>query len=303
MQILESCSAECAIALGNFDGLHKAHMAIINACKSFAAENKIKCGVLLFDRHTSALFGKGVKLLTDMNEKLALLEKSGVDFVHIVTFNRETASLLPNEFIDGILAKFNVHTFFAGYDYTFGRGASGSAESLAEYGRKKGFAVSVTPRMLHDGERISSSLIRNLLENGNTERAEQFLGRYYSVSGEVVVGMGNGKKSLFPTANIAYGEEKFLPSDGVYAGAAEIKGKIYKTAVNIGKNPTLDAKLRTVEAYILDFEGELYGENITVEFIKKLRDDRKFSGFDELKKQIEKDIDAVRKIEIKEKTF
>lgn len=303
MQILEGCYEECAIALGNFDGLHKAHMAIINACKSYAEEKKIKCGVLLFDRHTSELFGKEVRLLTDMEEKLEIIQKSGVGFVHIMPFDRETAGLAPEKFIKKILEKFKVSALFAGYDYTFGRGASGTAETLAELGRKMGFDVSVMPKIEHDGKQISSSLIRGLLEHGEIEGISAFLGRRHSVSGRVMRGFGNGRKSLFPTANIEYKKEKLLPPDGVYAGIAEIKGEKYRTAVNIGKNPTLKAETRTVEAFILDFDGDLYNENIKVEFIKKLRDDRKFRNLEELKRQIEKDIDAVKEIDIKKETF
>ncbi len=298
MQILEGCREGCAIALGNFDGLHSAHIEIINACKSYAAEKNIKCGVLLFDRHTSEFFGEKVGLLTTMSEKLAILEGAGVDFVYVMHFDMDTASLLPEEFLRGILAEFNAEAFFAGYDYTFGKGAAGTAQTLAELGKKLGFEAVITPRIDQDGKRVSSSLIRSLLSEGDIEGAARFLGRAYSVEGEVIRGFGNGKKALFPTANIGVEEIKFLPPDGVYAGAATVKGKRYRTAVNIGKNPTLDAKVRTVEAFILDFDGELYGEHIKVEFIKKLRSEKKFESLAGLKEQIARDISAARETEI-----
>lgn len=298
MQILESCREKCTLALGNFDGLHKAHMAIINSCKSYAEKNGMKCGVLLFDRHTSSVFGKKVKLLTTMEEKLEILENFGVDFVHIMTFDEKTAATGAAEFIEQILSRFNVAAFFAGYDYTFGRAAEADTRFLAELGEKYGFEAVVSPCMTEENRVISSSYIRELLDAGYAEDAAKFLGRNYILRGEVVHGFGNGKKSLFPTANIAAAEDKFLPGDGVYAGLAHIGNRVCRTAVNVGKNPTFNAKRRTVEAYILDFDGELYGKSIEIEFVKRLRPDKKFEGAEELKEQIKKDIDAVWKMEI-----
>ncbi len=298
MQILEACRERCAMALGNFDGLHLAHQQIIKECVDYATKNGIKSGVLLFDRHTSELFGTGIKLLTTMDEKLGILESLGVDFVYIMKFDYETAALAGDEFISGILSRFSVDAFFAGYDYTFGKGANWKAEALKELGNQYGFSCHITDCVKKDGEVVSSSRIRSLLEQGKTEEASELLGRRYFVSGKVEKGFGNGRKSLYPTANVAVDEKKFLPPDGVYAGIAEVLGNRYRTAVNIGKNPTFDAKKRTVEAYLIDFDGDVYGEEIKVEFVKMLRQDRKFDSVEDLKEQIKRDIDAAKNIRI-----
>ena len=239
-----------------------------------------------------------MKNLTTIEEKLSILEAAGVDFVYIMHFDEEVAKTDSKKFIENILADFNVSAFFVGYDYRFGKGAKGTAEILAEYGEDLGFDINVTRCMKDDDEIISSTTIREFVGQGEMGKAREFLGRNYFVTGEVMKGFGNGTKSLFPTANVEIQKNKFLPPDGVYAGITHIDRKRYRSAVNIGKNPTFDAKERTIESYILDFDGEIYGKIITVEFLEKIRDDKKFESIDELKKQIEKDIDEVRKIKL-----
>jgi len=298
MQELKKCEKPCAIALGNFDGLHRAHMEIINSCIDYSQKNGLLSGVLLFDRHTSEVFGKDVKLLTTMEEKLAVLESAGVDFVYIMHFDEAVAKTHSKKFIENILADFSVNAFFVGYDYCFGKGAKGTAGILKEYGEELGFETFVTRCMKDDDEIISSTTIREFVEAGEMEKAGKFLGRNYFVTGEVVRGFGNGTKSLFPTANVEIKRNKFLPPDGVYIGITHVDGKSYRSAVNIGKNPTFGAKERTIESYILDFDGEIYGKTVTVEFLQKIRADKRFESIDELKKQIEHDIEMVRKVEL-----
>lgn len=298
MRVLGKCDDMCCMALGNFDGLHRAHMEVINACCKYAKEHSIKSGVLLFDRHTSDIFGKKIRLLTTMEEKLAILEQTEVDFVHIMTFNEKTAALSGEDFIKYITENFSVKAFFAGYDYSFGKGAKGDIGLLRRYGESYGFETFVTERVAIDNITVSSTAIREFIKNGNVKEAKKFLGRNYFVSGEVIKGFGNGTKSLFPTANIKIDSEKFLPCDGVYAGVSVIDGKKYKSAVNVGKNPTFNARERTVESFLLDFNGEIYGKNIRVEFLERLRPDIKFETVDMLKRQIETDIQKVREIKI-----
>ena len=298
MQELKKCENPCAIALGNFDGLHRAHMEIINSCIDYSRKNGLLSGVLLFDRHTSEVFGKDVKLLTTIEEKLSILESAGVDFVYIMHFDESVAKTDSKKFIENILTDFNVNAFFVGYDYSFGKGAKGTAGILKEYGEELGFRTIVTRCMKDNGEIISSTTVRELVEQGKMKKAKAFLGRNYFVTGEVMKGFGNGTKSLFPTANVEIKKNKFLPPDGVYVGITHVDGVKYKSAVNIGKNPTFDAKERTIESYILDFDGEIYGKTVTVEFLERIRGDKKFESIDELKKQIEHDIEMVRKINL-----
>ncbi len=300
MEILNQCHQKCAMALGNFDGLHLAHMEIINSCKMWAKKQGIKSGVLLFDRHTSEFFGHKVKLLTTTKEKLEILEKSGIDFVCIMPFTKELAQTDGEKFLQDILADFSVNAFFVGYDYTYGKGAMGNADSLREYGKTKDFQVFVTNCMKKNNEEISSTAIRERVARGDMPGAKELLGRNYFICQEVVTGFGNGKKALFPTANLEIPEDKFLPCDGVYAGISLIGGKRYRAAVNVGKNPTFDAKKRTVESYILDFSGELYGEDIRVEFLEMIRPEKKFESVSKLKEQITQDIEKIKNIDIEE---
>ena len=294
MNILENCEEKCAIALGNFDGLHRAHMEIINRCIEFAKKKNILSGILLFDIHTSEVFGIRTELLTTLDEKKEILEKTDLDFIHIMHFDKKLAGVEPEEFIERIREKFNVEAFFAGYDYTFGKGAKGNAELLKKLGDKYGFSVHITDCVKNDEKIISSSAIRELVEAGDMKRAQELLGRSYFVSGKVEKGFGNGTKLLFPTANISVGKDKLLPPDGVYCAVLTIDGKKYMSAANIGKNPTFGAKRRTLECFILDFSGEIYGKHITAEFKEKIRDDIKFDNAADLKLQIEKDIEKVR---------
>lgn len=298
MRKLKKCDRPCAIALGNFDGLHRAHMKIINSCVEYSRNAGMLSGVLLFDRHTSELFGNGVKLLTTMEEKLEILEEAGVEFVYIMHFDEVVAKTESKKFIEKILADFKVDAFFVGYDYSFGKGAEGTAEILREYGEELGFKTFVTGCVKEKDRIISSTAVRELIEIGETEEASKLLGRRYFIKGKVLRGFGNGTKSLFPTANVEIKDNKFLPPDGVYKGITVIDGKRYKSAVNIGKNPTFNAKKRTVESFILDFDGEIYGEIIRVEFLEKIRSDKKFDSVEALKRQIESDIENVREIEL-----
>lgn len=298
MQILEKCDFLCTMALGNFDGLHKAHMKIINSSIEYSKKNGIKSGVLLFDCHTSKILGNPQRLLTKIEEKLKLLEETGVDFVHIMHFDENTANMSGYEFIEYITKRFRVEAFFAGYDYKFGKNAGWNVTDLEDYAKEQGFKTVITECIKEDGITVSSSIIREYIESGEVSFAKKLLGRPYDVLGEVVKGFGNGTKSLFPTANLKVFEDKLLPADGVYFALTHIEGKSYKSAVNIGKNPTFNAKERTIESFILDFHGELYGKVLKIEFLEKIRDDKKFESIDALKEQIEKDIEKIKSIKI-----
>lgn len=294
MDILDKCEKKCAIALGNFDGLHRAHMKIIDDCIDYSRKNNILSGIILFDIHTSEVFGIKTELLTTMSEKQELLKSTGLDFIHIMHFDKELAKVEPEDFIKNIFKNFAAEAFFAGYDYTFGKDATGNADLLKRLGNKYGFYVHIIDCIKDDKEIISSTAIRNLVESGDMDGAKKLLGRNYFIFGKVEKGFGNGKKMLFPTANISVDKEKLLPPDGVYCAKVNIDGKSYKSAVNIGKNPTFDAQKRTVECFILDFSGEIYGEYVLVEFVQKIRDDIRFESTADLKLQIEKDIEKVR---------
>ena len=298
MNKVESFNEKCAICLGNFDGLHLAHMDIIDAACRYSKEKGIKSGVLLFDRHTSEVFGGDTKLLTTQEEKFHILEKSGVDFLYVMHFDKAVASKDGEEFIRDLLEKFSVDSFFVGYDYAFGKGAGYKVDDLKKLGEKFGFSVNVKACKNIDDEPVSSTRIRDLVLKGEVEKVPGILGREYFILSRIEKGFGNGKKHLVPTANLTISENKLLPADGVYKAVATILGERYKAAVNVGKNPTFDAGKRTVEAHILDFSGDLYDKEIKLEFLEKIRDDIKFESVEDLKKQIENDIKKVQEIKL-----
>lgn len=276
--LLDELYAGSAICLGEFDGVHKGHRSLFSE-----AEKHGSWGVLLFDRSI-----KCDETLTTLEEKISLIERYNADFVVIAEFSDSFSKKTPEEFTDILENKLKVSHIICGYDYRFGHKASGNAELLKTLCKKA--SVSVVDPVKIESAPIKSTLIRELLKSGDIEKVNSLLGHPYIITGIVEKGFGNGRKMKLPTANVYYPENKLLPADGVYYG--KIKGM--DAVVNVGKNPTFDAKKRTVEAHIPDFSGDLYGENVTVEFYEKIRDDIKFDSIEGLILQINKDIEYVK---------
>ena len=281
---------DCALALGNFDGLHIAHRKIIDECKSYAKKNGLMCGVLLFDRHPKAFFKEDIKLLTTMEEKIKLLEEIGIDFVFVKTFDDETMHMSCSDFFSFLTDKLKAKALFAGYDYTFGYKALGDSKTLLKMCEKNGTHIEIIPRIDINAEAVSSTRIRELIITGNTLEAKKYLGKMYGVLGVVEKGKQNGTKMGIPTANVSFSADKLIPSDGVYTGKLEALGENYKCLINVGKNPTFEAEKRTLEAHIPDFNGDLYNKTVRVLFDKKIREEIKFNSPDELVEQINKDL-------------
>ena len=286
------------VALGNFDGLHVAHMTIIRNGIEYASNHGLKSGVLLFDVNTKDLTQGGVELITPIEAKLELLGRENPDFVFMRRFNQEFMQKSPDEFARYLTDVLHVKAVCCGYDYRFGYKASGDVGLLKELGEKYGFEVLVTDVIKLDDTIVSSTYIRSLILDGDMEKAELFLGRRFCVEGIVVKGLQNGTKMGFPTANVAYDKHMALPKEGVYAGITYVRGKRLKCVINVGKNPTFGAHKVTIESHILDFNENIYGEYIRVSFAKRLRGDIKFSSVDELVAQIQKDTETVRNMEL-----
>lgn len=285
------------VALGNFDGLHIAHMQIIYDSIEYAKEHNILCGVLLFDRHSKNIIkNDNIELIMTIEEKIEILKNAGVDFVYIKRFDDEFMKNTPDEFVKILLDDLHIKAVCVGYDYRFGYKASGDIDLLKQLGNKFNFKVSVTDAVKVNDTVVASSYIRQLISDGDIDKANNLLGRYFCVSGVVVMGLQNGRKMGIPTANIDTHENMVLPKYGVYAGYTVVKNNRYKCVINVGQNPTFDAKKVTVESHILDFDDDIYGEIIKIEFVKYLREDKKFSSIDELKKQIHNDIDMANHI-------
>ncbi len=276
--IAENDFLDAAICLGGFDGIHKGHKALFDIAKSYG-----KWGVLLFDRNI-----KGNENLTTQSEKIKLIEEYGADYVLIAEFSEKFSKRTPEEFVNFLENILKVSHIVCGYDYRFGYMAKGDAKALKEL-CKKAEVIGLEP-VMQNGNPIKSTNIRNLIKNGDIMGANDLLGHNYTISGVVEKGFGNGRKMGFPTANISYQIEKLLPQDGVYYG------KMFgmSAVINVGKNPTFNARERTVEVHIPGFSKDIYGEFAIVEFLEKIRDDIKFDSIENLIMQINKDIDYVK---------
>ena len=276
-----------AVALGNFDGLHTAHMEIIKRCKKHARNHGLKCGILLFNEHTQrTTHNNDIKIITPQTQKLRILENAGMDFVYLRDFDMEFRQLSPEAFIKLLIERLHMKTVCVGYDYRFGHMAKGDTKLLEKLGYDLGFEVIVVDEIDHNGVTVKSTAIRHYVEDGSVQHAANMLGRPFSIEGRVVKGMQNGTRMGIPTANIEYTDNMLIPHTGVYAGFTLIDGERYPSIINIGNNPTFGADKITVESHILDFKGDLYDKVICVEFIKRIRGEKRFYSVAALKAQI-----------------
>lgn len=266
------------IALGDFDGMHKGHLRIFE--RAAAAES---FGALIFEENT-----KSAPELTPFDEKLRIIEQIGADFVYAVHFDAAFKAMSVEQFAD-FLRKIGAASVCVGYDYRCARGAAADSRALGAALRDVGMKIEVCEPVTVHGEPIKSSTIRTMIENGDIAGANELMCEPYRLCGEVVGGCRRGRKMGFPTANIAVSENKLLPPDGVYRAGCVIDGKRYTVVLNIGKNPTFDAHMRSTEAHIADFAGDLYGRHIEVEVLERIRGEMRFDNADALKRQIEMD--------------
>lgn len=260
------------VALGNFDGLHVAHMTIIRNGIQYAKEHNLKSGVLLFDENTKGVTEGKIELITPNEAKLELLEREKPDFVFMEKFDKEFMKKTPEEFAQYLVDKLHVKAVCCGYDYSFGFKARGDVEMLKRFGEKYGFKVLVTDVIKIDSRIVASTYIRQVIKLGDMEEAERFLGRRYCIEGNVIKGKQNGRKMGIPTANVDYDINMALPKEGVYAGITYVNGRRLKSVINVGKNVTFGAEKLTVESHILGFDEDIYGEYIRVSFAKRLRE-------------------------------
>lgn len=304
MEIITSLDAELknkypatVIALGTFDGLHLGHTDVINTAKDYAERSGLKLAVFTFSNHPLALIRPDlvpVRIIS-AEEKIKLLESFGVDYLINIPFTEDFAALSPDEFLDR-LACFNYRCLVVGENFTYGFLGSGKTETLERSGRKNGFDVIVRPLVKMNGNVVSSTGIRNLIQAGHIEYANRMLGRAYSITGKIVHGEQRGRKLGFPTANIEllHGEMA-VPAPGVYAVTASIEGSIYEGMGNIGNNPTFnDVEHARLEVNLFNCSGDLYGKTMSVQFHKYIRAEKKFSGVEELCRQIEEDKKTIK---------
>lgn len=274
-----------SVALGCFDGVHKGHTKVINECK----KTEYKSGVLLFSGEV-----KKAECINTLEERTALIEEKGVDFVYVCEFDEKIKSMSPEEFVLFLKNTLNAAAVSVGFNYKFGYKASGDCDTLKNLGEKYGIDVKISRPERICGEVVSSTNIRNSIAGGDLEKAEKLLGYNFFITGTVGEGFKNGRKLGFRTANVTELSGRVLPPDGVYSGRTYVGGKSYASVVNVGKNPTFGGKVRTAETHLLDFDGDIYGEKIKIEFRKFIRGEIKFDGPEEIKKQIALDAERAR---------
>lgn len=282
------------VSQGTFDGVHLAHKKIIERLKQIASIKDGETVLITFEPHPRMVLfpdDHGLQLLSTLNEKIHLLEKAGIDHLIILPFTKEFSRQTSEQFIRTILVnKIKTNTLVIGYDHRFGKNREGSFEHLKESSSLYGFEVEEIPEQDIDDIAVSSTKIRNALLNNDIQTAQKYLGNSYSLEGKVVKGKQLGRTIGYPTANIEVENSfKLIPQDGVYAVWVWYNKARFGGMLNIGNNPTVAGKGRSIEVNIFDFEKEIYTEMLKIEFVSKLRNEEKFNGLDALKAQLHLD--------------
>jgi riboflavin kinase / FMN adenylyltransferase len=289
-------AAAAVVALGIFDGVHLGHRAILGTAVAHARTERLPSIACTFDPHPIEVLQPGRPSLpiSTLDERLALIAETGIDTTVVIRFTDETAAMEPESFVSEVLSRrLHARDVVVGFNHTFGRGARGNAALLEKMGERLGFRTHVVPPYAVDGVAVSSSGIRKALASGDVERAARFLGRPYCIAGDVVRGAGRGRALGFPTANVK-ADRPVLVKSGVYECRAEVDGRSHRAVVNIGVRPTFGETELAIEAFLLDFSGDLYGRRLRLQFVRRLRDERRFPSVDALKAQIASDIEMAK---------
>ena len=287
MKIIRNSNLEqlpCVVTIGNFDGVHLGHQALLAEVKKRAHVLKLESAVITFEPNPKDYFSqnKPQTRISSLREKIELFNEIKIDRVHIIKFNQEFSKVTANEFISVLIKQLKVKEIVVGEDFCFGRGREGGIKQLSASSMK----INIKNKILMDGNRISSTLIRNLLANDKLDEANKYIGRPYSISGKVVHGEKRGRKIGFPTANIHMRHNR-PPLKGVFA----VKFQNHFGVANLGIRPSIKGERKLqLEVHLLNFSSDLYGQHVSVIFLKKLRDEKKFKSLDELKEQIKLDV-------------
>jgi riboflavin kinase/FMN adenylyltransferase len=287
-----SSEQDSVLTIGVFDGVHLGHKRLLTELLNQARQKKMLSGVVTFRQHPEDLLSSGKKLpfIADIKTRIKLLQEEGVDFVVPLSFTAQLARLDARLFI-GLLQKYlKMRGLVIGSDFALGKARQGNTDTLKILGRELDFSVTIVSPLTINGEVVSSTAIRKALAEGDMEKYTRLTGYSFSLRGKVVTGAGRGEGLGFPTANLEVSAGQAIPPDGVYAGLAHINSKVYQSMTNIGRNPTFGKNERTIESYLLDYSGDLYGHELSVDFISRLRDEIKFSSIEELKKQVAEDV-------------
>ncbi|MCY7900751.1 bifunctional riboflavin kinase/FAD synthetase [Bacillus inaquosorum] len=292
--LIKEEQAKSVMALGYFDGVHLGHQKVIGTAKQIAEEKGLALAVMTFHPHPSHVLGRDQEpkdLITPLEDKINQIEQLGTEILYVVKFNEVFASLSPKQFADQYIIGLNVKHAVAGFDFTYGKYGKGTMETMPHDLEGKAECTMVE-KLTEQDKKISSSYIRTALQNGDVELANVLLGQPYFIKGVVIHGDKRGRTIGFPTANVGLNNSYIVPPTGVYAVKAEVNGEVYNGVCNIGYKPTFYEKRPeqpSIEVNLFDFDQEVYGAAIKIEWYKRIRSERKFNGIKELTEQIEKD--------------
>ena len=286
------------LTIGVFDGVHLGHKYLLSQLTKQAKEQDLLSGVVTFNRHPHEVLAPQTKLpfLTDLAQRINLLKNEGVEAIFTLSFTRELAQLSARQFASLLKKYLRMRGMVIGPDFALGQTREGNVDILRTLGQDMGFSITVIPPVMIDGEVVSSTAIRNALANGDMKRVLNLVGRPFSLNGRVTKGAGRGEGLGFPTANLDIDPRQALPADGVYATWTDIDGQTYQSMTNIGWQPTFGGSQRVVEVYILDYHSNLYGRELKIDIMERLRGEKQFDTPEELKKQITEDINQGRAI-------
>ncbi len=303
MRVAEELAAvaprcDTLLTIGVFDGVHLGHQYLIRRLRREAEERGLLGGVVTFREHPQTVLNprSRVNYLTTLEERAKLIYGLGIELVAALSFTTELSRLGAREFVLLLKEYLRMRGLMIGPDFALGRGREGDAVYLGALGKELDFSVDVVQPFKWDDETVSSTAIRDALARGDLAKVTKFLGRSFTLSGPVVRGVERGRTLGFPTANVAVDSNQALPADGVYATQVYVGDSGHKAVVNVGQRPTFSEEERTIEVHVLDFEGDLYGEEIKVELIERLRAERRFGSAEELRVQIGKDVQQARDI-------
>ncbi|HAM79437.1 bifunctional riboflavin kinase/FAD synthetase [Ornithinibacillus bavariensis] len=290
---------ETVAAIGFFDGLHRGHQTVIKHAVNEAKQKAMASAVITFYPHPSVVLKNNhdVKYITPLHEKQEILDSLNVDILYIITFNKELSSQSPQDFIDHFIIGLNIKHVVAGFDFTYGHKGQGNMEVIGEHSRGA-FSYTMVDKVTLNNEKISSTKIRSLLDSGDIEQANVLLGRALSISGKVIHGDQRGRELGYPTANINYNEEAHLPKPGIYAVCFHVDGQVYGGMASLGTNPTFtEGRLDlSLEVYIFDFNQDIYGKDVVVEWYKFIRNEEKFDSVEALIERMQEDEKEIRKV-------
>ena len=285
------------LTIGTFDGVHLGHQRLIHSVVESARASDRRAALVTFFPHPSVVLGRAEPFyLTSNEEKLAQMERLGLDLVVVVEFTLETARVRAAQFVNLLIGSLQMQQMWIGPDFALGHNREGSLAFLNAMGAERGYTVHVVKPVLLDGQPVSSSRIRNALRSGDMRQTNACLGRLFQLTGEVIRGAQRGRKLGVPTANLAIWAEHAIPRNGIYACRAHVGNATYDAVTNIGTRPTFDNGVRTVEAHLLDFDGNLYGQTMTLDLIEYQRPEIKYDSVDALIAQMHQDVRVARSI-------